>query len=229
MNIRESVRVFNEAVKPMDKTEAILTVGSGLSNTSKMPSFSFNLSALDCVTGSKLVNIEGSVCFGCYALKGSYRRYKHIYKMQPKTEKIDNEKWVDAMVYLIEHQGNTKDRKFFRWHDSGDIQSLQHLRKIVLVCEDTPNVKHWLPTREYKLIKMYLKIWKKFPTNLTVRLSAHMIDQKAPKIANLPTSTVNKDKLAVGTQCESYKQENQCLDCRKCWDKSNTNISYKYH
>lgn len=215
--------------RKMTRSEAILTVGSGLSNTSKMPSFSFNLSALDCKTGSKLVNVKGSVCDGCYALKGNYHRYKLPVKMQPKTAKISNARWVEAMTYLINNQGNKKDKAYFRWHDSGDIQSLEHLRKIVLVCEQTPDVQHWIPTREYKIVKMYLDIHGKFPANLTVRLSAHMVDEKAPDIANLPTSTVNKDKPTIGAQCESYKQENQCLDCRLCWDKSNANISYKYH
>ena len=52
----------------MNKLEAKKIVGSDLSNTTKMPSKSFNLSALDCSIGSKLVNIENSVCNGCYAL-----------------------------------------------------------------------------------------------------------------------------------------------------------------
>lgn len=220
---------MNIEPRKMTRSEAVLIVGSGLSNTSKMPSFSFNLSALDCKTGSKLVDVEGSVCDGCYALKGNYHRYKLPVKMQPKTAKISNARWVEAMTYLINNQGNKKDKAYFRWHDSGDIQSLEHLRKIVLVCEQTPDVKHWIPTREYKIVKMYLDIHGKFPANLTVRLSAHMVDEKAPDIANLPTSTVNKDKPTIGAQCESYKQKNQCLDCRLCWDKSNANISYKYH
>ena len=213
----------------MNKTEAILTVGSGLSNTSKMPCYSFNLSALDCKTGSKLAQVKGSVCDGCYALKGNYHRYKLPLKLQPKTDKISNPLWVEAMAYLIKHQGNKKDKNFFRWHDSGDIQSLEHLRKIVKVCELTPTVKHWIPTREYKIEKMYLDIHGKFPSNLTVRLSAHMIDEKAPKIDGCQSSTVNQDKTPIGTQCEAFKQNNECRDCRLCWDDSKQNISYKYH
>ena len=213
----------------MNKTEAILTVGSGLSNTSKMPCYSFNLSALDCKTGSKLVQIKDSVCFGCYALKGNYHRYKLPLKLQPKTDKISHPLWAEAMAYLIKHQGNKKDKNFFRWHDSGDIQSLEHLRKIVKVCELTPTVKHWIPTREYKIVKMYLDIHGKFPSNLTVRLSAHMIDEKAPKMDGCQSSTVNQGKAPIGTQCEAFKQNNECKDCRLCWDDSQQNISYKYH
>ena len=212
----------------LTKAQAKLIIGSSLSNTSKMPCYSFNLSALHCKTGAKLVKIKGSVCYGCYALKGNYHRYKLPAKLQPKTEKINHPLWVASMVYLINHQGNKKDQNYFRWHDSGDLQSLEHLKKIVEICKQTPNIKHWLPTREYKIVRDFLH-WESFPSNLTVRLSAHQIDEKPPKIIECQTSTVNKDKPALGVQCESFKQDNKCLDCRKCWDKSIDNISYKYH
>ena len=44
----------------------------GLSRPSKMPSFAWSISARRCQTGSKLVNVKGSVCEGCYALKNRY-------------------------------------------------------------------------------------------------------------------------------------------------------------
>ena len=43
-----------------------------LSRTSKMPCESISLDARHCKTGSKLAKIPGSVCNGCYALKGFY-------------------------------------------------------------------------------------------------------------------------------------------------------------
>ena len=213
----------------MTKSEAKLVLGSGLSMTSKMPSFSFNLSALACKTGAKLVEVIGSVCEGCYALGGNYQRYKLPQKMLHKTERIQHPLWVKALVKLIKNQGNTKDKEYFRWHDSGDVQSIEHLRKIVEVCEMTPEVMHWLPTREYKIVKSYLINFGEFPKNLVVRLSAHMIDQKPPSINNLNTSTVHKSKGAIGTECGAYKNNNECGDCRLCWDPKEKNISYKYH
>ena len=217
----------------MNKSQAKLILGSGLSDTSKMPCYSFNLSALDCKTGSKLVGVKNSVCEGCYALGGNYRKYKLPLKMQPKTEKINDPKWIDAMIKLILNQGSKKDSNYFRWHDSGDLQSVEHLRKIVLVCMNTASVKHWLPTREYKIVKDYLKKFGNFPPNLIIRLSAHMIDKNPPMLVNkgefMPTSTVHKNKSAIGTECESYKNNNECGDCRLCWNPNIKNISYKYH
>ena len=56
---------------------------------------------------------------------------------------IKNPYWVDAMTTLI----NSKKSDVFRWHDSGDVQDPEHLLKIFEVCENTPDKKHWMPTR----------------------------------------------------------------------------------
>jgi len=201
-------------------------VGSDLSNTSKMPCVSFNLSARHCKTGSKLVNVKGSVCEGCYAMKGFYRVYGWIDKMTPKTEKIDNPLWTEAMVWLINNQLHNKDKNFFRWHDSGDLQSVEHLEKIAEVCRQTPSVKHWLPTREDKIVANWRKQYKQ-PSNLAIRKSVHMIDGKLPKVGL--SSSVHKESKAQGTECKAYNQKGQCLDCRLCWNTKVKNISYKYH
>ena len=44
-----------------------------LSNTSKMPAYSWGISAYKCNVGSLLVKINGTVCHKCYALTGFFR------------------------------------------------------------------------------------------------------------------------------------------------------------
>jgi hypothetical protein len=61
-----------------------------------------------------------------------------------RLEAIKSPLWVGAMALLI----NSKKSKWFRWHDSGDIQDVDHLLKIFAVCKLTPDTRHWLPTRE---------------------------------------------------------------------------------
>ncbi len=119
----------------LNKIQAKEILGSYLSCTSKMPCYSFNLSALDCIKGSKLVNVKGSVCYGCYALNGNYKRYNLPLKLQHKTKNINKNDWCKALAYLINNQDNKKDKNFFRWHDSGDLQSVDHLKKIIEVCK----------------------------------------------------------------------------------------------
>ena len=101
------------------------------------------------------------------------------------------------------------------------------LEKIVMVCNGTPTIKHWLPTREVKIVSDYLKIYKEFPDNLLVRVSSPMIDGEPLKFDY--TSTVHHNKQAIGHDCPSRFQDNECRDCRACWNKEVKNVSYHKH
>ena len=56
-----------------------------------------------------------------------------------------------------------------------------------------------------------------------------MVDGKPPtslaKKLGLTTSGVSPD----GFNCPASKQDNQCAECRACWDSSVENINYKKH
>ncbi len=140
--------------------------------------------------------------------------------------KISDPMWVDAMTIAI---NGTESSGYFRWHDSGDLQSLEHLTKIVQIAKNLPNIDFWLPTREYSIVAEYVKQNGAFPDNLTVRLSAYMIDGQPPvglaKRLGLTTSGVSTS----GFTCPSSSQGNKCLSCRACWDKNVSNVNYKKH
>ena len=159
----------------MNKKEAIQITG-GLSKPSKMPGYAYNIPATRCKVGAKLVKVPGSVCHGCYALKGMYRFSNVKEALERRYQAaMNNKEWVFGMVYLI----NTSKKKEFRWHDSGDIQSADHLQRIFQVCELTPDVKHWLPTREAGILSTIKP--EAVPSNLIIRLSATKVDGPAPK------------------------------------------------
>ena len=198
------------------KTNQALKIVGGLSRPSKMPGWAYGLPAKECKTGSKLREVKDSVCEGCYALKGCYVFEVVQAAQYRRLKSVKNPGWVSAMVHLI----NSKKSKFFRWHDSGDVQDLEHLKKIFEVCELTPGVKHWMPTRE---------AWTKAhaaqaPRNLVIRFCMPMINQKAG--GSWPnTSTV----VTEGATCPAPKQGNACGDCRACWDPRVKNIAYGKH
>ena len=127
-------------------------ITGGLSKPSKMPGFSYNLPAYKCITGVKLQAVPGSVCAGCYAMKGRYAFGNTKRAMNKRLSSLTHPKWGLAMSIQI----NSKFKyghDFFRWHDSGDLQSLEHLKNIFDVCLATPDVGHWMPTREVKFLK----------------------------------------------------------------------------
>jgi len=205
-------------------------ITGGLTKTTKMPCDSFNLSALDCKVGSRLRDIEGSVCEDCYALSGNYKRFhKTIFKAMTKRKKaLKSKLWVQAMVKLINAQAQ-RNGNYFRWHDSGDIQSIEHLKKIINVCELTPTILHWLPTRELKIIKAIKK--SSVPGNLIIRVSGAMVNGKPPKNYSNTSTVITNNLYARKSDfiCPSNIQGNQCKNCRACWDSKIKNITYIKH
>jgi hypothetical protein len=199
----------------MNTKEAWTLVG-GLSKPSKMPGWSIGIPAKECKTGAKLRLIPDSVCEGCYALKGCYV-FKVVQEAQYKRLKaISHPDWVLAMATLI----NSKKPDVFRWHDSGDVQDVQHLEKIFEVCRLTPEKRHWMPTRE-AWIKDHMH---KAPANLVVRFSSPMVDQ-GPVKSWANTSTVSTKSRS----CPAPDNNNECGSCRACWDPLVKNIEYGKH
>jgi len=284
----------------MNIPEAIRITG-GLTNTSKMPCYSYGIPASTCNVGGKLRReVKNSVCAKCYAHRGRYlidnvvdsyyRRYKcvlialDIYecnecgKVSCKTHNYKKtwNKWVEAMVYLINGYGS----EYFRWFDSGDLLSVEHLEMIIDVVNQTPNVKHWLPTLEFGILNEYAtKHVNGYDShkldnisNLVVRLSTPIIDGRpitdmAEKIgcktSNVSTkkkellsafkenekqaihnmkinSLVDSGRLLMNMGlirkmaisdgvCPAKMQDNSCNECRDCWDKTVSNVTYIQH
>lgn len=229
----------------------ILTIASaerivgGLSKPSKMPCYGISLPAEACPIGSKLVSVKGSVCEGCYALKGAYswkgvksalqRRLDIVQACEFDPAKA--EEWIDAMAYLLNERrsawkpGKSLDSRYFRWHDSGDIQGYYHLAMIAEVTYRTPRVKHWLPTRELPVVREYMR-FEPFPKNLNVRISANRVDASLPMVDGCTASGVHSTRGATAegvTECPAIHNDNACGDCRKCWDPSEKAISYLKH
>ena len=199
-----------------------------LSNPSKMPAFGWGISAKHCKTGAKLAKVKGTICHSCYALKGRYV-FKNVFNAHEVRRKaIELNEWVDYMAELLtqKYKNIDKSKRYHRWFDAGDIQSFGHLMKIFEVCELTPNIKHWLATREYQIIKD-IDV-KDVPKNLFLRVSAIKIDSQPPSFWKW-TSGVHKDKKAIGRECPAYKQDGECKDCRACWSRSIKQVSYKEH
>ena len=152
------------------KTSEALKIVGGLSKPSKMPGWAYGLPAAECKTGSKLAKVPGSVCSWLLCIKRLLRVSSGVQAAQyRRLEAIRSPLWVGAMALLI----NSKKSKEFRWHDSGDVQDEEHLLKIFAVAKLTPQVQHWMPTRE-AWVKHFLP---ECPANLVIRFSVQMIDQ----------------------------------------------------
>lgn len=236
----------------MTLKEARFIAGS-LSYPSKMPGTSYALPASACKLGSKLAKMPGTVCSGCYALKGDYTRGNTRKALARRLEAIEHPLWADAMVRMLSHvhsrlfiridlgqEGVRRQRVggsrfqwnkpgWHRWHDSGDIQSVEHLAKICEVARRTPKLKHWLPTNELSMVRAYLAEGGAIPENMVVRVSSIRVDDRRRR-AWPHTSSVAAGAAPEGAyQCPARKQGHRCLACRACWSPDVPHVTYELH
>lgn len=199
---------------------------------SKMPGYAYSLPVADCVTGSKLREVSGSTCSHCYAFKRGNYRFANVQRcLEARRDSLANlDAWTAAMIRLIPKAVTIAD-PVFRWHDSGDVQSVAHLASIATIAMALPQVRFWLPTREYRFVREFLESGLIIPANLTLRLSAAMVGTAVamrPELvaAGLQSSSVG---AGVGSICEAKSHDNQCGPCRACWSKDVPNVDYPLH
>ena len=192
-------------------------ITDSFTKTSKMPGLSYSLPAWECKTGWKLAQVPGTPCFSCYAKKGNYTRYPAIKIAQyRRLAAIKMEGWTRAMAVQILKQ------KYFRWHDAGDVQSHEHMAKIIEVCKLTPNTKHWLPTQE----RQYLPKPEDVPANLIIRLSRSKVDGPAGNAWTHDSGVTTQEGQRT---CPAPDQGGACKDCRACWNKDIKSVIYGKH
>lgn len=197
-------------------------IGS-LSTPSKMPGYSWSIPAKYCVTGSKLAEIEGTPCSKCYALRGRYRFPNVEAAQQERLHRwATAQDWVEWMSARLLHL--SYKHEYFRWFDSGDLQSISMLQNIIKVCNNTQDfVKHWLPTQERGIVRQCAD---NIPSNLCIRISSTKLNEvQQSTIVGIPTSSISNEQWT----CPSYQQDDKCLNCRACWDKTQQHVIYRLH
>lgn len=223
---------------PIRSLRDAVAIAHTLSKPSKMPWYAYSLPADACRLGSLLRKVEGSTCSRCYALKGRYLFPNVKEAMAKRLESIRHPLWVEAMTFqirlrLMEDGPDPRDEedgheRSFRWHDSGDLQGVDHLEKICQVCDRTSTIRHWLPTREVGIVREFLSTGRELPANLVVRLSAPKVGKlpKSMETEKLPSSTVG---MAGQFPCRAKERDGRCGPCRACWTPSVRTVDYPLH
>ena len=209
----------------------------GVSSPSKMPCYGWSIPAAACATGGKLRKVPGSACFGCYAHKGRYgfgnvrnalQNRLAIFNALQASGRLDS--WVDT---LAEIASDPSSNGFFRWFDSGDLQSETMLDAICSVARKAPSVQFWLPTQERAILRGYIRKGNRIPHNLTIRVSSPMVGKPVAEkgFAASAISGKGEDRIPsiIGARCPAYTQQGKCGDCRTCWDSSVPLVVYPVH
>jgi hypothetical protein len=127
------------------------------------------------------------------------------------------------------------DPRYFRWFDTGDLQNLEMLWVINEIAYLTPEVTHWLPTKQTDFILeavLQQQDWLWSP-NLTIRVSIHLRNKQPSYFWRwVQKEALQKQGLAIAFsqvfdpnlgpatdwhECAASSQNNKCEDCRHCW------------
>jgi hypothetical protein len=218
----------------------------GFSNPRKMPGKSIGYPAgLACPVGCRLGELPDSVCSSCYAMGGMYtfrtvkaaqmRRFEKLLlaMYSPEAAKA----WIEGLSNRIRAMTRVP---YFRWHDSGDIQNEVHFTMMMEVAANTPNIHHWVPTKEVAVVT---RSQVEIPDNVNIRISAPMVGQRI-RVSGFTTSSVSdpqgksngKVVKDPGFMCPATYEHDRpertrgkCMDCRACWERDVPNVDYELH
>lgn len=222
----------------MNIKEAEGVVG-GLSEPSKMPGHGYSLPAEACQTGSRLKAVKGAVCQACYARKGRYVFPNVQTALRRRLASLEDPRWMDAMGMLLWRDVG-RGLTWFRWHDSGDLQSPEHLRRLLALARAVPEMRFWLPTLEVRMVASAL-FTEPVPDNMSIRLSTPMIDGQSTPLAQdlsawfdgvtLSKAATRGSQLEPGWfECPAVKlKTGKCGECRACWDRAVKGVVYYKH
>ena len=189
----------------------------GLSQTSKMEGYSYNLPSSNCISGTTLRCIPGSVCSECYCRRNNYlypcvqnamnRRLTIIQKVLAESANGN----IHPEIFFVNEFSNVLrdlNVEIFRWHDSGDLQGVDHLDIICEIARKNQQIKFWLPTKEIFFVTQYLKS-RQFPKNLFVRISLPMVNQ----LPNEFIKSLSKHGISFGVVFDSEHFDEQYGEC----------------
>ena len=223
-----------------------------------------------------------STCQSCYAESDNYQRSNNVIGLSAiyswTKQAVSNGTFVDTMIETIEnanyfqkeaapdggdpeadvpHLEDTPYKRFFRWHDAGDVFSEKYMQQIKQICDHfnpkkggkgTPTL-FWMPTRVWALetSRDWVKVNDDPDTNLIVRPSSLHVNGTAPSAeaagpGNMAGSTVYVANLAKAAKeakhfdhdCPAANKEFETNTCRKarcraCWTKPDEVINYRLH
>ena len=224
--------------------------------TEKMPSPSFGIPTKYCKSGHIMADVPGAICGDCYAQSGTYnfpstrdaneRRYQKLMenpvewgKSMARLIPLYSQMTKDELMGLVPISSVNPDypsiddkEGYFRWHDSGDIQSPQHLSLLMDIARATPSVNHWLPIHEPQMLRQFLNAGCDIPENMLVIVSSPMKFQRLSDKFDHPRvkySSAGRKQL-FGELGENEQQcPGLCLDenCNTCWTPDVENVDYQ--
>ena len=231
-----------------DEGELHVVISKGNQKLGNIPAFNL-LPAnqpLKLNNGTQLTNIKGTCgkhcanCMNdCYAVRyvkmhhnacvEAYAKNTVIMRNDPAKLRKEIKEYCEKNIV-----------KYFRFHTSGEIESLDQLIVYCGICEDNPEVVFYIYTKAFDIFEKYLAKYDKFPSNLVINLSewdGNLADV-SPELIGMCNIYAYDD----GTRCADMDELEHCpaVDqgghetgitcamCRRCMKKRNVTAVYAH-
>lgn len=165
----------------------------------------------------------------CYAGKGFYVLQRAKYAAQLDLLREDPEAF-GAMLRM--ELAKLPSGAIFRFHTSGDIESLEHVRIIREAITSRPDVKFYLYTRSWMIPDLRDAIERElFPLpNLHVWASTDATMPAAPDGWRVATIAEDGVKPSGPICPEQTGKRKSCTDCGLCWNaRPNARLTFLAH
>lgn len=121
------------------------------------------------------------------------------------------------------------DTPVVRVHSSGDFFSMSYVDMWIEIANKNPHAKFWAYTKSWKVPYLMegLRILSQLPN---FNLFASILINEISPIGMRHCIVGEEEKMAGYFNCpEQYKEGPQCIDCRECFTKKQTNIFFTKH
>ena len=186
-----------------------------LSSPGKMINRTFSLPTHICMTGGVLREKLGTVCTDCYAHNPNSK-----YAFNPAQQKLmrnldaittnDAVEWATQFADVVPKE--TANYPVFRFHDSGEWLSPEHISMYVDIAKKNPKTLFWIPTREWEMLKKVFDArGYDIPNNFVPRVSLPYVNQTLDNEENERRGVPLLDEKLVDL-LEEFKPERQKQD-----------------
>ena len=202
-----------------------------ISKTSKMKVNGKTVKSFSLPAGSSCPGSKGAeVCGSCYAKSGFYHIPVVKNVREHNKEVYKQEDFVSKMIKIIGSD------KYFRFFDSGDIETPLLAAKLYDICKACPNTQFWIPTRSDMVssIQPGVSALASLP-NVALRLSANNIGLSKPERAGvssyvIPVSDIPRAGSLGIHVCPATTPgtlQKSCDTCTACY--TDAKVAYVIH
>lgn len=128
--------------------------------------------------------------------------------------------------------------KYFRFHTSGELESVEQFQLYCDICKDNPDVIFYIYTKAFEILEAWIEKYVKFPKNMVVNLSQwndnlEGVSDRLKRQCSIFAYDDGDTDLSSMFHCPAVDRKGHetgitCAECRRCMKKGNVTAVYAH-